>query len=191
MSEIRKYLILSQVSLFGLMLLCSLIMPSVFITNGGVTNFGNHLSTVVPYTLSFTLSILFMCLVIAKLLKMGPTCRTIGYALLVLCLLEFLVLMSTFPRNIAQIYSDIHNDISIILFAYELLLSGWFVFNNRQYSAVLFILIQTIGSVLGIVTILGPIHFLFIAQMIGAGGFGLIITITLPDILAKKLSITD
>lgn len=182
LSVIKKDLLYSQVSLTGL-LICSLIIPSVVFKNGGVSNFGNHLSTVAPYTLSFLLSALFLCLAANKIAKLSKDFLYIAYGLVILSILQILVLISTFPRHISYTYSDIHDDLGIALFAFAFIVSLWLVRRIKNYKTVGLLLFQIAGSLIGLLSILKIIHFLFIGQMIGALGFGLLLVILLPRII--------
>jgi hypothetical protein len=188
MKALQKYLWLSQVSLFGGLLICCLILPHVATTGGGVSNFGNHKSTIVLYTLSFSLSALFLCMAARLLLRKSPSLRRMAGLLLLLALLNVLVLVSTFPRNINATYFDLHNDLAIILFVYEFALSVWFVLRRTSSRAVSIFLIEFIGSMIGLLTILKFFHLLFIGQAIGGLGFGLLLVTCLPGMVASVLA---
>jgi len=60
MATVTRCLWISQIALASLLVLCSVIAPSVVSSDGGVSNFGNRLTTVVPYTLSFRSAPLFV-----------------------------------------------------------------------------------------------------------------------------------
>ena len=188
MTEIKHYLWLSQILLFSLLIVCCLIIPSVVIRNGGVSNFGNHLSTIVPYILGFSLSIIFLCIAAYTLLKLNNNLWRMACLLLILGLLNLLVLLSTFPRHSSWTYSDIHDDIGIVLYAYEFLVSVWIVLKIKTSKSLLFILIEAIGSIIGLLSILKIVHFLFIGQFVGALGFGLLLVTIFPVIIETRLA---
>ncbi|HUD05949.1 MAG TPA: hypothetical protein VMR18_03510 [Candidatus Saccharimonadales bacterium] len=183
--EVKKYLLLSQASLLGLLLICCLIIPSVVIKNGGVSNFGNHRSTIVIYILSFSLCIVFLCLAASALLKHKASYNFIGYLLFFLALQELLVLISTFPRHISFMFSDIHDYLGIVLFTYQLVLSIWFILKIKNYKSTLILIGEFLGNTIGLLSILKVIHFLFIGQFIGAIGFGVLLVTCLPTIIEK------
>lgn len=189
MNEIKKYLWLSQVLLVGLLIVCCFIIPSVVVRNGGVSNFGNHTSTVVPYTLSFSLSIIFLVLAGYKTQKLNPNLSRIAWMLFVLGFLTLLVLLSTFPRHISFAYSDLHDDLGIALFAYEFFVSVWLVLQKKSVKTYTFIFIQALGSIVGLLSILKVVHFLFIGQLVGTVGFSLLLVTTLPDVIEDKLGV--
>lgn len=183
MKDIKKYLWLSQISLLGFLLLCCLIRPSVVLTNGGVSNFGNHKSTIVFYVLAFSLSALALCVTATILLKKSYELRHMAYSLYVLALLEMLVLLTTFPRSISWTYSEIHDYLGIALFAYEFILAIWFVIKQPRYSTVIIFLIEFIGAMIGLLTVLKFFHLLFVGQAIGSLGFGLLLVTCFPNMI--------
>ena len=62
MHKLKRYLWLSQASLFGWLILASIVASSVVLTNGGVSNYGNHYSTVVFFTLAFIAEAIYLYL---------------------------------------------------------------------------------------------------------------------------------
>jgi hypothetical protein len=185
MNNLKRYLWLSQLSLFSLLIVCTLIIPSVASSNGGVSNFGNHSSTIVLYILAFALCSGFL-LMSARILTKDKVNKVIGYILIVLALLELLVLVSTFPRHLSWTYSVIHDDIGIALFGYQFLISIWLVLKLKKIKNILLFLVEFIGSLIALLTILKLFHLLFIGQMIGSVGFGILLAMSLPAIIESK-----
>jgi hypothetical protein len=185
--DIRRYLWLSQISLLGFLAICSLIIPSVAINNGGVSNFGNHSSTVVFYTLSFSLSALFLGLVAIKLIRISRSLRRMASLLLLICLLDLVVLISTFPRHISWTYSVIHDDLGIVLFSYEFVLGVWFVIRRKHNNTLLIFLIELVGSLIALLTVLKFFHLLFVGQAIAGLGFGLLLVTCFPSMVGPVL----
>jgi hypothetical protein len=54
---------------------------------------------------------------------------------------------------------------------------------QRNYQAILFLSIESFGSIVGLLSILKTIHFLFFGQIIGAIGFALLLVVIFPSIL--------
>jgi hypothetical protein len=178
-SNLEKYLWISQLGFFGLLIICSFIIPSVARSGGGVSNFGNHHSTVILYTLAFLICSGFLCLSAKEIFKTKKH-YILACGLILLALLELLVLVSTFPRHIRWIYSVIHDDIGIALFDFEFILSIWFLAKIRNLKASIWFLIEFIGQMIALFTILKYFHLLFIGQMIEAIGFGVLLAISVP-----------
>jgi hypothetical protein len=184
--DIKKYLWLSQISLVGFLVICCFITPSVVIANGGVSNFGNHRSTVVFYVLAFSLNIILLYLVAKKFQKLAGANTRLGGLLLILAFLYLLVLISTFPRHISWAYSEIHDYLGILLFVYEFFLSIWLVIKLGGYKNYLILGLETLGSLIGLLSILKIVHLLFIGQLIGTIGFGLILVVLFPRLIELK-----
>ena len=164
-------------------------MPSVAIKNGGVSNFGNHVSTVVPYVLAFLLNVVFIYLASRAILKLGSRLAYIARALMLLSVLTLIVFISTFPRHYNFTYSDIHDDLGIVLYSYEFLISVWIVMKRPTAMAKALLSMQAIGSMVGLLSALKVIHFLFLGQIVGAAGFGLLIGIILPKVIETELDL--
>jgi len=166
-------------------------MPKVLTSGGGASDFGDHMATIVPFILGFTLCAIFLWLAAAKLLSINSDFQVKAILLLVLAALEVLVLLSTFPRRLNSTYSGIHNYLGISLFAYEFAVSVWLLKIRRRYPTVSFLLVQAAGSIIGLLSLLNVIHFLFIGQAIGAIGFGLLFVTVMPDVCGANYALLD
>jgi hypothetical protein len=188
---VRSHLCLSQVALFGLILVCTLIIPSVTEHNGGVSNFGDHASTIVPYIASFALCMVFLVMATTTL-RTIPGCPPV-YALhlVVIAALDLCVLVSTFPRKINATFADIHDYLGVSLYVYELGLSVWFVVRQTTRATVSTVAIECVGSAIALLSLLGAMHLLFYGQIIGAVGFGLALITAFPKIVAAALTHTS
>jgi hypothetical protein len=189
MGTVTRCLWISQIVLAGLLALCSAIAPSVVSSDGGVSNFGNRLTTVVPYTLSFTLCALFLSLAAVALTKIRPDQQWCALALVGVAVLDLLVLVSTYPRHIDLLYSEIHDDLGIALFMYEFVLSIWLSLRGWGPQAAVFFSIEVGGSLVGLLSILKVVHLLYYGQIVGGVGFGLLLVRVLPGILAADLQV--
>ena len=172
MGTVTRCLWISQIALSSLLVLCSCIAPSVVSSDGGVSNFGNRLATVVPYTLSFSLCSLFLCVAAVGLTKVRPDRTWPGLALVGVAVLDLLVLASTYPRHINLLYSEIHDDLGIALFAFEFVCSIWLLISGWSRQTALFLSIEIAGSLVGLLSILKIVHLLYYGQMVGGVGFG-------------------
>jgi hypothetical protein len=166
-----------------LLALCSCIAPSVVSSDGGVSNFGNRLTTVVPYTLSFSLSVLFLSFAAAALVRVRPDQKWYGLTLVGIAVLDLLVLVSTYPRHINLSYSEVHDDLGIALFAYEFVWSIWLLVRGWGREAAGLFSIEVGGSLVGLLSILKLVHLLYYGQIIGAIGFGLLLVRVFPRIV--------
>jgi hypothetical protein len=182
-ATVTRCLWISQIALSILLVLCSCISPSVVSSDGGVSNFGNRLTTVVPYTLSFSLCALFLAFAAAALVRVRPDRKWYGFTLVGVAVLDLLVLVSTYPRHINLLYSEVHDDLGIALFAYEFVWSLWLVIRGSRRATTAFFSIEVAGSLVGLLSILKIVHLLYYGQMIGGIGFGLLLVGVLPRIV--------
>ena len=173
-------------SWLGSLLICSLIIPGVLAKEGGVSNFGNHWSTVAIYTLGFALNIGFIYMAGNAVLRINPKLIYIGRVLKLLSLLTFIVFLSTFPRHFSFTYSNIHDYLGIALYSYEFLISVWLVIKMPTAAAFSFLLIEATGSIIGLLSVIKVIHWLFVGQVIGAAGFGLLLVLVLPKVVEQE-----
>jgi len=183
MATVTRCLWISQIALSSLLALCSCIAPSVVSSDGGVSNFGNRLTTVVPYTLSFSLSVLFLSFAAAALVRVRPDQKWYGLTLVGIAVLDLLVLVSTYPRHINLSYSEVHDDLGIALFAYEFVWSIWLLVRGWGREAAGLFSIEVGGSLVGLLSILKLVHLLYYGQIIGAIGFGLLLVRVFPRIV--------
>jgi hypothetical protein len=191
MATVTRCLWISQIALTSLLALCSCIAPSVVSSDGGVSNFGNQLTTVVPYTLSFSLSVLFLTFAAAALARVRPDRKWYGLALVGVAVLDLLVLVSTYPRHINLSYSELHDDLGIALFAYEFVWSIWLLIRGWGREAVGLFLIEVGGSLVGLLSILKIVHLLYYGQIIGGIGFGFLLVRVFPRIVGADSSLPE
>lgn len=187
MKELKKYLLYSQISLFLFLAICTLIIPRVAIKEGGVSNFGNHLSTFVLYIFGFLAEAFFIYLAGLKINKMNKNLKYIAHGLMALSYLIIIVLISTFPRHFSFTFSELHDYLGVILFFYQFLIALWILKNQFTFENTVFILVQSIGSIIGLLSILKYIDLLYVGQIIGAIGFGLILVLGLPDVISLHI----
>ncbi len=185
MTGLKKYLWLSQVSLVGLLLVCLLLMPSVLTSSGGASDFGDHANTLVPYILSFTLCMGFLLMGAARQIEADQGLRPRAGLLIVLCAFELLVLLSTFVRHINRTYSEIHDYLGVAMYVYEYAVSIWLVVRHGNFKTIPFLLVESIGSSIGLLSLLNAVHFLFIGQAVGAIGFGLLLVTIYPEVAER------
>lgn len=186
MPQFKRYLLLSQLNLYVWLLLSSFLASSVVFKNGGVSNYGNHYSTVVFYAAAFLGNVVCICLAANTLLKLHPRFKYVGLYLYTLAALVLMVFLTTFPRRFGDTFSAIHDNVSILLFAYEFLLALWLLFKRLVFETVAYFLIMACGLVVGSLSSAHVIHYMFVGQMLGALGFALLLVLVLPKVIAAK-----
>lgn len=185
MNELKKYLLYSQLSLAVSLLICSLIKPGVIVHEGGVSNFGNYLSTFVLYTIGFVLNIIFIYLAGRSVIRLGD--RYLGWALYFIGFITFLVLISTFPRHFSFTYSYIHDYLGIALFSYEFVFSVYMLIIKHTHHTIALMFVEMVGLFICLLSILKVADFLYIGQLVAFIGFALLLLLSFPPIVKIRL----
>lgn len=189
MKNFKRYLWISQINLFAWLIFSSFIVSSVVFTNGGVSNYGNHYSTVLFYAIAFFADAVYLYLASESLLLLDQRFKYLTRYLHVLCLLLLLVFVTTFPRRFGMAYSDIHDNISKVLFGYEFLLAPWLLYKRFKLDTIIYTFIMAAGSVVGLLSSMHIVHLMFVGQMVGALGFGLLLVFVLPKVIEHEIAI--
>lgn len=187
MDNLKRNLWLSQLIPLASLILCTLLMPQFLFTHdeGGVSNFGNHALTVIPYCIGFLGGASFLAVAARDIQHRAikKPVRLLARTLLVICGLEFLVFISTFPRKFSWTFSEIHNYLGVGQFSVEFLLSVWLVSQIRRRPAFVYLGIEIIGALIALLSVLNVIFYLFVGQVLASIGFGLIVLFVLPAFL--------
>ena len=171
--KVSHYLLLSQLSLLVGLGICLAIIPTFLFAHdqGGTSNYGVRLATVVPYTLGLLLC--GVCIVRAASLTPRSPTTLLHYrrALYTLAVLVFVVLASTYPYKIDTTLKDVHLVAGTLLLSFELAMSVWLVLALfRDWINVLALSLQAVGCALALVTLIGDLHVLFVAQLVSISG---------------------
>jgi hypothetical protein len=182
---IKKYLLLSQLCLGLSVIICLILIPHfLFSTNeGGMSNYGVHLKTVIPYSLGLVLTSFYSVLAALSIKDKTSILRRLlfGYALALL-----LVLITTYGYKTNVILKNTHIAVTIVFFWFELGSSAWMVrrFLSDKINIGLVIL-QVVGLILGSLTFFGSLHLLFVAQLLTIVPFGLVLVRSSAGITKK------
>jgi len=187
-NKIINRLVWSQLALFGFLGVCILLMPHFLLEHneGGVSNYGVNVRTVVPYSLAFLLcagAVLQAARSIPSSGRVLAHLRSVLYAYVGLLLL---VLVTTYPYKLNATLTDLHDLSAILSFWFEAIVSGWlFLAGRRDVAAAGLLAAQVVGFGLGFTTFVGAVHLLFIAQMVSGLAFGLLLIRTARELLDR------
>jgi len=170
-----RNLIIGQISFFVFIGVCTAIIPKfLFESNeGGISNFGVHNSTIVPFSLAFLLSIIFTVMAAEKIKGHTKRLIQIRLVLYILASLTLLVLVSTYPYKINSTFKNLHILTGAIIFVFEMAVSFWLalvIYKNKLNSPIL--LIQLLGFLAAFFTLIGVLHLLFVSQIVTGLAFG-------------------
>lgn len=170
-----RLLFVSQLCLSIGLFVCVLLMPHfLFESNeGGVSNYGTYTKTVIPYTFGFGI-----CGILTLRVARISTNRMMHRLLWILGLLYLFVLISTYPYKLDATYDNIHHAAGASLLIYSLGFGMWLsLFRARSIATIALFTAQLIGFLMAILTSLGVLHVLFIAELLSSLAFGVLLTV--------------
>lgn len=155
-SLFRHYLIRSQLLIYATWLICILLVPASLNANSGLSYFGVHKLTIVPFSFGMLASAYF----ILKSLHFQPNeqvkSRWFNYALraIALCMVGIIIT----PYSFGGWFDLAHRTFGISLFSLQLLLALWLVmFNKRSWMNYGLLGLQIAGGLVSLVY-LNPTH---------------------------------
>lgn len=165
-----RYIVWSQVGFYTFITICTIISPEFLFerNEGGMSNYGVHAKTVIPFTLAFLSSMVLVAMA-AHVLSRRIKLKVILYAFSILLLL---VMLSTYPYKVNDFYRQLHIVTGILLVSFETVVSIWLATAIRDHIATILLAFQVVGSVLALLTLVGVFHILFITQIITGVAFG-------------------
>jgi hypothetical protein len=168
-----------QVCFALFIVICVVIHPGFVLkrNEGGMSNYGVHLETALPYTLALLGLAAFSWRAAALLRRDGPSVRRLRRILNAYGVIVFIMLLSTYVYTRNLTLRDFHFGFGTVLILFEVASSLWmFRLCRRSLFDDVFLFMQLAGSILCLLTIVGELHVLFFAEMLTAAGFaGLII----------------
>jgi hypothetical protein len=140
---------------------------------GGISDYGVHLKTAVPYDLALASAALgaYLASWHARGSKnLPPGLRTV---LLTYAILVAVTLASTFGYTLDRPQRDLHVVVGSVLTLFEVVAVLW-MYRVRRGDLPL-VLVQLTGAVLGALTITGQIHLLFTSEIMTGGSFAIML----------------
>ena len=173
-SLLRRPILWSQIFLVGFLALSISLHPGFVFKGdeGGISNYGIHLRTAIPYTLAFALGALFTLGAAGR--RPFPGVARIG--LLVYAVLLLLTLVSTYVYTLDEGLKLVHVGVTVVLVCFEALASPWMYLRVMGRGAAALLAVVIVGFVVAGVTFMGAAHLLFVGQALTTLGFaGLLI----------------
>ncbi len=160
----------SQLALAVSLLLCAVLAPEVSLweKQGGISNYGTMRETIVIFSLGFWACSLLLLRAAAKVKS-----ARFKKALIILASSTIVLVLSTYPYKINTFFENLHIAIAfgLILFqqAIALYLAKW---NRYDRVSSVFLSIQFVSIIFGLLTFFDVKNILFTAQVVGGIGFG-------------------
>jgi hypothetical protein len=163
---------------FVLLLSLSIALHPGYVLNrneGGVSNYGVHLRSAVPYSLAFGLCAL-CSLGAARLHRRGEGgSRKLRQLLEAYACLMLLTLASTYVYKINHGFKEVHDVIGASTIIFELVasVSMWTILRRRWDAC--FLAVELAGSAVVLLTVIDVVHLLFVGQALSSIGFALLL----------------
>jgi hypothetical protein len=153
MTGVVRNLVYAQLSFFGFLAVCFLISGEGFESNHGLSYYGEHRGTFVPYGLGFVLCSVFLLRAAAQVPGTAVG-RRLAVALRVLVVLLLLDLLT--PDTIDSYFYWAHVIVSALLFLFELGLAAWLVGIGCRSRPVVTLLAVQFGA--GLIAMFSQLH---------------------------------
>jgi hypothetical protein len=177
-SKIVGNVVASQVALFTGWGICVAVVPRFLFerNEGGVSNFGIHAETVVPYSLAFLLCSVFVLRAAGGVEGIDEGCRRFRLELHVLACLLLFVLVTTYAYKANSFLHGLHIAAGVLITCFESLASCWMVASLVRSTGTLVLLgLQLLGFFMAALTFFGRVHLLFASQLLTSFAFGLLL----------------
>jgi len=167
--------VIGQICFFAFVGISIALHPGfVFKSNeGGISNYGIHVKTFVPFSLGFLLC--SACSALAARRRRGDV---LAVALYIYAVLLILTLASTFPYKVNSTFKEIHVIVGIAIVVFELVASLVLTWWARSWSLVPFLVLSVVGFVVAGLTFLGAFHLLFLGQALLSVGIAGVLILT-------------
>lgn len=173
------FFVAGQVVLALCLIISTLILPQYFVSadQGGISNYGTSGRTAGWFIVGFCAAALGSLLSALRFKVTSKHQRRLRIDLYVMALLYTIVMWTTFSYKQNAAYQQLHEQASLFLFFYMLVMSltlGFLATNDVRIKRAFVVLV--IGLLIGLATLVGLIHLLFTAQIMAAAAFGYIVS---------------
>jgi hypothetical protein len=190
-SRIVGNVIASQVALFTGWGICVAVVPRFLLerNEGGVSNFGIHPDTVVPYSLALLLCSAFLLRAAGGVADIDERCRRFRLELVVVAGLLAFVLVTTYGYKEDAFLHGLHIAAGVAITCFESLASCWMVAALvRSTGALVLLGLQLLGFLAAALTFFGRVHLLFGSQLLTSFAFGLLLVFA-SRVVQERISV--
>ncbi len=163
-----------QISFWLFTIICVALHPGFVLKSdeGGMSNYGIHAKTFVPYTLALAVTAFYSQRAAGRIDPRSEF-RGLAWALRYYSLLLFLVLVSTYPYSLNRGWRDTHFTFAVALALVEVIGVTWIIRTvERDPLDLALLALQWTGVFLLALTGLFGFHLLFLTEVVMAVGFG-------------------
>lgn len=157
--KIVKYLLFAQASFFLCLLISIFITTKGFSDNRGLSYYGEHLDTLIPFALGFCLCDFFLLKVARLLPELNKQLAVFTVPLQVLSILLISIVLT--PDNLNSLFNVLHIIASSALFLFELLFSIWLIIRwHKSATSWLLLIAQFTAGIIAAMSEFQVTHFL-------------------------------
>ena len=178
MNRAYTYALYSQLTLLVFIGVCLALHPGLVLkwNEAGLSNYGIHIRTAIPYSLAFAGSAVFATMA-ARATTPDARARIILRALLdVYASLSVLALLSTYGYTLNATLKHVHMAAGIAVMVFEPLASIWLYRQVRGYRHDgVWLVLELAGLVIAAIDLAALLHVLFLAQALTGVSFGVLL----------------
>ncbi|MGH3733102.1 MAG: hypothetical protein ACRDVC_06985 [Acidimicrobiales bacterium] len=177
-----RFVVRGQICFALFIVVCVAIHPGFVLkwNEGGMSDYGSHIKTVLPYTVALLGLAEFSRRAAALYRQNDRTTRRLRGVLYAYSAIVIIMLVSTYVYTLDLALRDLHFGLGTALILFEVASSFWMfrLFRRFVWDGI-FLAMQLAGSALCLVTILGALHLLFFGEALTGVGFaGLLIHVS-------------
>jgi hypothetical protein len=182
------YIVWGQILFVFFVGICVALHPGIVLKSneGGVSNYGIHIKTAVPYTLALGLLAFYSRRAAALYSKSDVVARRLRRVLTTYSVIVIVMLFSTYVYSLNHVLRDIHIGFGTVLITFQSFAAIWMFGRFRRVWDGLFLATQLAGAILALVTIVGVLHVLFLAEELANTGFACLLIHT-----AQRIALDD
>lgn len=175
-----------QIGLALFTAVCVALHPGIVLkaNEGGISNYGVHAKTFVFYTLALGLPGVSALVAARRLEPAKGRTHQVRRLLQLYAALILITLVTTYPYSLNTPLKDLHDAVGAVTVTFESAASVWIVTRLGRERAVL--AIQLAGYVLAVLTFVGPLHLLFVAQLVTGVPFAVLLVGVVRSVEAPR-----
>jgi hypothetical protein len=173
-----RYVTYGQWNLIVFVIVCISLHPGFVLKRdeGGFSNYGIHIKTVVPYSLTYVGCALFTLLGATAIPKVTRDAKILAVMLRAYSFVCLFLLLSTYGYSLNAPLKAIHGALGLIAMVFDPAASVWLFLQMRRSRWDRTLLgVECVGLALGIIDFFNVGHVLFAAQAVIAVGFGFLL----------------
>ena len=191
------YIVWGQILFVLFIAVCVALHPGIVLKSneGGVSNYGIHIKTALPYTLALGLLAFYSRRAAVLYSKSDKVTRRLRRVLTAYSVIVIVMLISTYVYSLNHILRDIHIGFGTVLITFESFAAIWMFGRIRRVWDGVFLATQLAGALIALVTIVGVLHLLFLAEELANTGFACLLIhtahrVALDDQLESELPLS-